>query len=90
MDTRSITFVFVLFLAGCASVPPAVPEGADRAVRTEANGDVIEEYRVAGILRMVKVTPRRGVTYYLVDRNGDGRVDADDGMQGVHYRLFSW
>lgn len=88
MNTRMMTLMWVLALAGCASAP-AVPEGADRAVRTEANGDVIEEFHVAGILRMVKVTPHRGVTYYLVDRNGDGRVDADDGMQGVHYRLFS-
>ena len=66
----------LLTLAGCASLAsqndPAVDlADAQVAVRTEANGDVIEEYRVAGQLRMVKVTPSRGPTYYLMDENGE-------------------
>lgn len=41
---------------------------------------------------MVKVVPFRGVTYYIYDRNGDGRVDERDAKTGplVYYRLFSW
>ncbi len=34
--------------------------------------DTVEEYRIAGKLYMVKVTPPHGVPYYLVDSKGDG------------------
>jgi hypothetical protein len=68
----------------------AIPEGAVEAVHTEDNGDVIHEYRVQGQLRMVKVVPVRGPTYYLVDRDGDGKVDPRDGGPATYYKLFSW
>lgn len=84
-------------LTACATTAPggdpAVPEGADRSVRTEANGDVIEEYRVAGQLRVVKVTPQRGPTYYLIDENADGVVDVTRGQERispVYFKLFGW
>lgn len=35
-----------------------------------------EEYRYNGRLYMVKVTPRKGYAYYLVDSSGDGLFDA--------------
>ncbi len=83
----------LLALSACATMgaDPDIPEGADRAVRTEDNGDVIEEYRVAGQLRMVKVTPPRGPAYYLIDDNGDGRLDRGKGeVQPVYYKLYGW
>jgi len=88
----------LLTLSACASMgaDPAgsdadIPEGADRSVRTEDNGDVIEEYRVAGQLRIVKVTPPRGPAYYLIDDNGDGRLDRGKGeVQPVYYKLYGW
>ncbi len=97
-----IVMLAILLLSACASsgealpVPQtadaayAIPEGAVEAVRTEDNGDVIHEYRVQGQLRMVKVVPVRGPTYYLVDRNGDGKVDPRDGGPATYYQLFSW
>lgn len=33
----------------------------------------IEEYRIHGHLYMIKVTPKHGVPYYLVDQKGDGQ-----------------
>lgn len=85
----------LLGLAACASTPPAVPveipPGAQENVRTEANGDVITEYRVNGDLRMVQVQPLRGPAYYLYVR--DGRVlstrEGDDPPQ-TYFKLFSW
>jgi ABC-type dipeptide/oligopeptide/nickel transport system ATPase component len=81
-------------LAACATATPesTLPKDAIAATRTEANGDSITEYRVAGTLKMVKVVPLRGPTYYLYDRNGDGIVDARDGKDGplTYYKLFSW
>lgn len=89
----------VLVLAGCASGgtglnDPAVDlADAQVAVRTEANGDVIEEYRIAGQMRMVKITPARGPAYYLMDENGDGRLDKSRGegtVSPVYWKLYGW
>lgn len=46
-----------LLLAACATATPesTLPKDAIAATRTEANGDSITEYRVAGTLKMVKV-----------------------------------
>jgi len=79
-------------LAGCASMgEPAIPAGAVEATRTEANGDTVSEYRVQGQLRLVRVQPARGPVYYLIDSNGDGRLDANKGeVSPVYYRLYGW
>ena len=40
---------------------------------------------------MVKVDPANGPTYYLVDRDGDGKVDVEEGeMPATYFKLFSW
>ncbi len=86
----------VLALAGCAStggggMPPVDVSGADVSRRSLDNGDTIEEYRVSGQLRMVKVTPARGAPYYMYDGNGDGRLDSNrDGVSPVYWKLYSW
>lgn len=36
----------------------------------------VEEYRVDGKLRYVKITPTKGQPYYLVDRDGDGVLES--------------
>lgn len=84
-------------LAGCASVPADDPtlavRDADVAVRTLDNGDVVSEYRVAGLLRVVKIVPKTGVTYYLTDDDNDGRLDhrrGDGPVTPVQYKIFSW
>ena len=83
-----------LLLGACASYdPPAmqIPDGAEETVRTEANGDVITEYRVDGRLRALRVEPSRGATFYLFDRDGDGIVDNEtDGVSPVYFKLFEW
>ena len=94
---KALLCVPLLLLASCASTgstqgdPDVDLTGAEVAVRTEPNGDVIEEFRVAGQLRMVKVTPARGAPFYLYDRDGDGRMDNDkDGVSPVYWKLYSW
>lgn len=83
-------------LTACANMgrtadAPQIPADAVEAVRTESNGDVISEYRVQGQLRMVRVQPARGPVYYIVDRNGDGRLDADKGeVSPVYFKLYGW
>ena len=91
------TVLLTLALAGCATMgaddPTAGLENAAVTSRTAENGDVLEEYRVAGQLHVVKVTPRRGPAYYLIDSNGDGRLDSSKGeapVSPVHWKLFEW
>ncbi|MGE8249585.1 MAG: DUF2782 domain-containing protein [Stenotrophomonas bentonitica] len=70
-----------------------LPAHEDSVARrpVQDNGDTIEEYRVGGQLRMVKVTPSRGAPFYMYDQNGDGRMDSDkDGVSPVYWKLYSW
>ena len=93
MKTELATALLAIALAGCASggMGPEIPENAVENTRTEANGDVITEYRVGTQLRVVKVVPARGPTYYLYDRDGDGLVDkAADNPPMTYYELFKW
>lgn len=94
MITRTLALT-ALLLAGCATTggDPGIPADAVASSRTESNGDVITEYRVAGQLTMVKVVPARGPSYYLIDSNGDGRLDSSKGegpVSPVYYKLFEW
>ncbi len=90
----ALPFALTLALAACATASPEemLAQNAVPATRTEANGDMITEYRVNGRLTMVKVVPARGPTYYIYDRNGDGVVNDADAKGGpmTYYRLFSW
>jgi len=65
--------------------PPPPPPGyeLDSAAEPQVTilkrgDDIVEEYRLGGKLYMIKITPRQGVPYYLVDHQGDGRFVRDD------------
>lgn len=78
-------------MGGTAAGIPEIPADATQAVRTEANGDVITEYRVGGQIRVVKVQPPRGLAYYLYDRDGQivSTREGDNPPQ-TYFRLFDW
>ena len=86
--------------APAAPLPPPLPDVAADAelepqvtiIRRET--ETIEEVRVNGELRYVKVTPRVGLPYYLVP-SGNGqtflRYDSlDFGLKTPMWLLFSW
>lgn len=88
---------FSVLLAACATGggtghDEAFLSGAEESTRTERNGDVITEFRIAGQLRAVRVQPSRGPVYYLYDRDGDGNIDArgQDNAPQTYFRLFEW
>ncbi|MDR2876525.1 MAG: DUF2782 domain-containing protein [Chromatiales bacterium] len=56
----------------------------------QRNNDTIEEYRIHGQLYMIKVTPHRGVPYYLVDTNGDGNLETRRNNISQHLLIPSW
>lgn len=92
MKNSLLVAALALGLGACATMggEPEIPEGAVENTRTESNGDVVTEYRVGTQLRLVKVVPSRGPTYYLEDRNGDGIVDPDDKAPMTYFKLFEW
>ncbi len=61
--------------------PPAAPsekeqEDLQPEVKIIQRQDkTVEEYRINGKLYKIKVIPKVGPPYYLVDRNGDGSFD---------------
>ncbi len=68
--------------------PPPMPEKSakDDTVQAEPQvtiikkaDEVISEYRLNGKLYMIKVTPRGGPTYYMVDETGNGQMVRREG-----------
>ncbi len=55
----------------------------------------VEEYRVNGKLTHVKITPKHGYPYYLIDTDGNGSLDQrSSGLRGVStvntWKIFQW
>ena len=87
----SVLVLTGVLLFGLAVWNVLKPADAVSATHTEANGDVVTEYRVGNQLRVVQVQPLRGPVYYLYDKDGDGIVDkADDNPPQTYFKLFSW
>jgi hypothetical protein len=81
--------------------PPPPPAGYEPDPAQEPTVNVIikptetvEEYRLNGRLYMVKVTPRNGKPYYLVDNIGNGKLvrydDYDTGLRPPQWVIFQW
>jgi len=49
------------------------PDDEPQVTITKQPEPVVEEYRVGGKLYMIKVVPKVGAPYYLVDDRGDGK-----------------
>jgi hypothetical protein len=50
-----------------------LPPVAEETVVRQLGRVTVEEYRVQGRLQHTRITPRHGVSYYLEDRDGEGR-----------------
>jgi hypothetical protein len=55
----------------------------------------VEEYRVNGKLTHVKIIPKHGYPYYLIDTDGNGSLDQrSSGLRGVStvntWKIFQW
>ena len=98
MRTALTALLLPLMLAGCATMgagddPTAGLQDPEVRSHTVSGGDTIDEYYVAGQLRVVRITPARGPVYYLVDNNADGILDSSKGegpISPVQYKLLSW
>ena len=77
--------------------PPPIatdPELEPQVTIIQRENELVEEVRIAGELRFVKVTPRHGRPYFLIpDVNGQTfirRDSLDSGLKVPLWVLFSW
>ena len=79
--------------------PPAAAVAGDPELEPQVtiirrDTETVEEVRVGGELRYVKVTPRVGPPYYLVPRSPGGPLQRfnslDFGLSTPMWLLFSW
>jgi hypothetical protein len=73
-----------------ATPPPDAPGEEPQVTIIERGSDVVEEYRLQGKLYMVKVTPRKGPPYYLIDTDGDGNLETRRGEMAETPQIPSW
>lgn len=69
------------------------PNKADTTVTVYQEGDnTIEEKRVKGFLYSVKVTPKHGKPYYLINADGDNSTLQNSGPKQKipSWTIFSW
>lgn len=76
--------------------PPALDPSAQdsdlepQVTITKKTDMVIEEYRMGGKLYMIKVTPKIGKPYFMIDERGDGQFSRQDGPVGSNLRPPRW
>ncbi|WAR44457.1 DUF2782 domain-containing protein [Methylomonas rapida] len=88
---------------GVSDEPPAVPEPPELPQRVQSGEemepditiirkgkDTVQEYRRNGKLYMIKVVPQVGPPYYLLDTNGDERMDVKKNDLDKHSNINLW
>ena len=79
-------------LPGTTQDSREIPEPEVRIIKRK--DAVIEEYRVNGKLRYVKITPAKGKPYYMYDSNGDGVLESrEDDLANPpinRWKLLEW
>jgi len=75
--------------------PPPPPMAADdgagepQVTITKQTDQTVEEYRIGGRLYMIKITPKVGAPYYLVDDRGDGKFARQESLDSG-FRVPRW
>ena len=82
---------------GEAPLPPKVQDEQIEPTVTirDEEGKRIEEYSRGGQVYMVKVIPDKGVPYYYVDSDGDGRLETSptkdlEQVRPVYWKVKEW
>ncbi len=90
----TIAFVMLVLplsvLAQDGSDPAEAPAPTPDVTIIQGDDKTIAEYRVHGRLYMIKVTPRKGPPYYLVDTDGDGNLETRRGELSEDLLIPSW
>ncbi|MBS0260114.1 MAG: DUF2782 domain-containing protein, partial [Proteobacteria bacterium] len=74
--------------------PPGPGDAPPVTIKPSSQGGRVIEYRAHGKLYMLKVIPKVGKPYYLIDEKGDGqfaRQDSlDSGMRPPMWVIKEW
>jgi Protein of unknown function (DUF2782) len=80
--------------------PPPPAPGASNPIQEPQvripvqEGDKVEPIRAGGLVVMLKVTPKNGHVYYLIDTTGNGgwmrRDSLDDGVRVPMWPIKTW
>ena len=65
------------------------PAGEPQVTITKQTDLTVEEYRSGGKLYMIKITPKHGAPYYLVDDLGDGKFVRQESLDSG-FRVPRW
>ena len=92
------TIVLFFMLIGCVYHPKEsqlgdTPNKADTTIVTYQEGDnTIEEQRIKGFVYSIKVIPKVGKPYYLINANGNNGTLQNAGPQEKipSWTLFNW
>lgn len=77
------------FTSVSATVVDESPPGEE--IRIFADGETeIREYRSHGHVYMIKITPKKGLPYFLVDADGDGDFDTRHNDLAPDLKIPSW
>lgn len=98
MKRASQLLLFLLLVTGIGQSAVAADDPASEEPEitiTRNKSEIIEEYRINGQLYMIKITPKKGFSYFLVDTDGDGALDRrqnelDEGLLIPQWTLFRW
>jgi len=102
MMKKYVTCVALLLLPGLvwaeedAKAPlPSADSMEPEVVITPSDDKQIREYRVNGQLYMIEIKPSKGPAYYLVDMDGDGKMEtrhvgADSNLVIPRWTLLKW
>ena len=74
---------------------PAGEEGIPEVRIIRKDDAMIHEYRVNGLLYMIKIVPGIGLPYYLIDTDGDGSLESrynnlEPGMMVPQWMIYRW
>ena len=75
------------------STPPLISEQTEMEPEVtikRREGETVEEYRINGRLYMLKVTPDKGLEYFLIDSDGNGSLDARRSQLDPQLMIPSW
>lgn len=82
--TIGLCLVVISVLAADDSETPG------RVIIGEPEETQIDEFRVNGQLYMIRVTPKKGLPYYLVDNDGDGELESRQNELAPKVLIPSW
>lgn len=77
--------------------PPATDSGTSKIIDDDVVVKIVEEkeatiteYRARGKLYMIKVTPKIGLPYFLIDNDGTGKFDRGDSPANGNLVVPRW